>query len=134
MLTDKVQIKEVYNLYVTVKATNLYYIDQLKGRRDEAGKLLVLIQKEYDLSERTPLRNIFMEVHATPTLQEKMDTLSLGISHVVPRHYSWLFCRKPERTLCRTPERIAVYAINGRGSEIGYYRINSSYSPENRTE
>jgi hypothetical protein len=49
MLTDKAQIKEVYNLYVTVKATNLYYIDQLKGRRDEAGKLLALIQKEYDL-------------------------------------------------------------------------------------
>ena len=49
MLTDKVQIKELYNLYVTVKSTNLYYIDQLKARRDEAGKLLVLIQKEYDL-------------------------------------------------------------------------------------
>ena len=49
MLTDKAQIKEVYNLYVTVKATNLYYIDQLKARRDEAGKLLALIQKEYDL-------------------------------------------------------------------------------------
>jgi len=63
-----------------------------------------------------------------------MEALSLGISHVVPRHYSWLFCGKPERTLCRTPERIAVYAINDRGSEIGYYRINSSYSPENRAE
>ena len=49
MLSDKTQIKEVYNLYVTVKATNLYYIDQLKARRDEAGKLLTLIQKEYDL-------------------------------------------------------------------------------------
>jgi hypothetical protein len=49
MLTDKVEIKEVYNLYVTVKATNLYYIDQLKARRDEAGRLLTLIQNEYEL-------------------------------------------------------------------------------------
>ncbi|TMI97334.1 MAG: hypothetical protein E6H08_02315 [Bacteroidetes bacterium] len=49
MLTDKVHIKEIYNLYITVKSTNLYYIDQLKARRDEAGRLLTLIQKEYDL-------------------------------------------------------------------------------------
>src|SRR5436190_1423250 len=41
--------KKVYNLDVTVKCTNLYYIDQVKTRRDEAGKLLALIQKEYDL-------------------------------------------------------------------------------------
>jgi len=49
MLTDKAQIREIYNLYITVKSTNLYYIDQLKARRDEAGRLLTLIQKEYDL-------------------------------------------------------------------------------------
>ncbi len=49
ILTDNAQIKELYNQYVIVKATNLYYIDQLKGRRDEAGKLLTLIQKEYHL-------------------------------------------------------------------------------------
>jgi len=49
ILTDNAQIKELYNQYVMVKATNLYYIDQLKARRDEAGKLLALIQKEYNL-------------------------------------------------------------------------------------
>jgi len=49
LVTDDAAIKELYNLYVTVKSTNLYYIDQLKTRRDEAGKLLALIQKEYDL-------------------------------------------------------------------------------------
>ncbi len=49
ILTDNAQIKELYNQYVIVKATNLYYIDQLQARRDEAGKLLTLIQEKYDL-------------------------------------------------------------------------------------
>lgn len=49
LLTDKAQLKEIYNQYVMVKATNLYYINQLKGRRNEAEKLLMLIQKEYDI-------------------------------------------------------------------------------------
>ena len=47
--SDNAEIKELYNQYVTVKSTNLYYIDQLKGRTDEAGKLLTLIQNEYNL-------------------------------------------------------------------------------------
>ena len=50
MLTDKLQIREIYNLYVTVKSTNLYYINQLIARRDEASRLLLLIQKEYNLN------------------------------------------------------------------------------------
>ena len=49
MQTDKTQIKEIFNLYVSVKSSNIYYIDQLKGRRNEAEKLLRLIQKEYHL-------------------------------------------------------------------------------------
>ena len=49
LVTDNAEIKALYNQYVMVKATNLYYIDQLKARRDEAGRLLKLIQKEYDL-------------------------------------------------------------------------------------
>jgi hypothetical protein len=51
MSTDRAKIKELYNLYSTVKATNLYYIDQLKARRNEAEKLLTLIQKEYHLED-----------------------------------------------------------------------------------
>jgi len=49
ILTDSAQIKELFNQYVGVKSTNLYYIDQLKARRYEAGKLLTLIQNEYHL-------------------------------------------------------------------------------------
>jgi hypothetical protein len=49
IVTDNAAIKELCNLYVTVKSTNLYYIDQLKARKEEARKLLTLIQKEYDL-------------------------------------------------------------------------------------
>jgi hypothetical protein len=49
LLTEKAPIKEIYNQYVVVKATNLYYINQLKGRRNEAERLLMLIQKEYGI-------------------------------------------------------------------------------------
>jgi hypothetical protein len=49
IITDKSQLKEICNQYVTVKATNLYYINQLKGRSNEAERLLMLIQKEYNL-------------------------------------------------------------------------------------
>jgi hypothetical protein len=62
-----------------------------------------------------------------------MDTLSLGVFNVIPGCHSWFFCRKSEGTLCRTPERIAVYAINGRGFKIRHHRINDSYPPENGT-
>ena len=49
LVTENAQLKELYNQYVNIKATNLVYIDQLKARKDEAGRLLTLIQKEYDL-------------------------------------------------------------------------------------
>ena len=49
LVTQNAQLKELYNQYVNVKATNLVYIDQLKVRRDEATRLLKLIKKEYHL-------------------------------------------------------------------------------------
>ena len=49
LITENAQLKELYNQYVNIKATNLVYIDQLKVRRDEATSLLKLIQKEYHL-------------------------------------------------------------------------------------
>ena len=49
LVNENAQLKELYNQYVNIKATNLVYIDQLNARRDEAVRLLQLIQKEYNL-------------------------------------------------------------------------------------
>lgn len=49
LVSDPVQLKELYNQYAIIKATNLYYINQLKSRHDEAEHLLGLIQREYRL-------------------------------------------------------------------------------------
>ena len=46
---DKTGIKELFNTYVELKASGIFYISQLRERTKEAENLLAFIKKEYDL-------------------------------------------------------------------------------------
>ena len=46
---DKDKIMEMSNLYINAKATDVFYIGTLKGRKNDAKRLIALIKKEYHL-------------------------------------------------------------------------------------
>ena len=52
-----------------------------------------------------------MEVHHHSYRTEKIHSLSLGVSHVVPCRVLWIFGREPKRTLCRASAGARQYAI-----------------------
>ena len=47
---DREKIIEMANLYINAKATDVFYINHLKGRKKEAESLIALIKKEYNLN------------------------------------------------------------------------------------
>ena len=46
---DKEKIMEMANLYIDAKATDVFYINTLNSRKEEAEKLIALIKREYHL-------------------------------------------------------------------------------------
>jgi hypothetical protein len=52
---DKKAIQNIYNIHITTRATDIFYIQHITGAKKIASNLILFLKKEYHLSERTPL-------------------------------------------------------------------------------
>src|SRR4030095_8532887 len=77
------------------------------------------------LSAEIKLLSQYGSTCTCPYPKKKMDTLFLGVSHVVPCCVLWFFSREPERTYGRKQERKSIYDIISGGSAKGYFMVNA---------
>ena len=46
---DKKAIRNIYNIHITTRATDIFYIQQITGAKKIASNLILFLKKEYDL-------------------------------------------------------------------------------------